>query len=183
MERQTNFVANSLVTSSFLNAMQDRMPGVRPLDVELAALWDWDRKVQGMLAQHAGTPIAATTAANIDNNVAPAMDWRKHVVEGVIADLTAGGPGEYLGGASENRINFELRKARRFIGFLGNGSSLSFNTATGDCFIEADYEPITPVVANFNLFADPVDGRLKLYNKTAGARLVLIVVQSLGSRV
>lgn len=178
MDRITNFVPTSQVPSTTLNGMQDRAHGVRPLDGELTALWA-SRTVQGLIAQFAAIPVGATAAVQLDQSAGtPQMDWRRHLVEGWIADLSGGGPGQYLGGADERGINFEMRKARRFCGFLGNGSSTAFGA--GDCYIEPDFEPITPIVALFRLFADPVDGRLMLYNTSAGTRRVFICVQSLG---
>lgn len=177
MDRITDFVPTSLVPSTTLNAMQDRAHGVRPLDAELMARWA-SRSVQGLIAQFAALAIGPTSAVQLDQTALPQMDWRRHLVEGWIADLTAGGPGQYLGGADERGINFEMRKARHFCGFLGNGSSLAFGAA--DCYVQVDYEPLTPVVAKFYLYADPVDGRLMLYNVTGGARLAMIRVQSLG---
>lgn len=176
MDRIVTYVPNDQVLSADLNTLQDRIDNVRrgSKDTELAA---WARSIQAVIAQFAGSgnPVPTASFAALDETI----DWRGRLVEGWIA--TIGGVNDRINGSAEQYVNQYLRTARPFIGFLGTGSSTSFDRATGDYYIEADYEPITPTAANFYLYANTGDGKLRLWNATGTDRRCIIVVRAIGS--
>lgn len=176
MDRIVSYVPNDQVLSADLNSLQDRVDNVRRAskDTELTA---WARAIQAVIAQFAATGNLVPTAsfAAIDETI----DWRGRLVEGWIT--TIGGVNDRINGSAEQYVNTYLRAARPFIGFLGTGSTTAFDRAAGDYYVEADYGPITPTAANFYLYANPGDGKLRLWNATGTDRGCLLVVRAIGS--
>lgn len=177
MDRIIDFVANDLVTSLFLNKLQDRTYSVMraPGSLEIAGMTRISRAVINQYAG-AGNMVPAGSYKAIDPT-AGGFDWRAAYVEGIIA--TIGSSTDRIGGASEQYVNTYLRSSRRFMGFLGTGSSSSFDRATGDYYIEADRDGASN---NFNLYADPANGELRLWNITGNDRGVIVVVSCFGKK-
>ena len=176
MDRILTYVANDQILAADLNTLQDRVDNARRAskDTELTA---WARAVQAVIAQFAATGNLVPTGsfAAIDETI----DWRGRLVEGWIA--TIGGVNDRINGSAEQYVNQYLRTARPFIGFLGTGSNTAFDRAAGDYYVEADYEPITPTAANFYLYANTGDGKLRLWNATGADRGCILLVRAIGS--
>lgn len=175
MDRIKNYVPNDIVESAALNTLQDRIDNARRAakDTELIA---WERTGQSIVGQFAGAGnrVPGSSFAILEDVV----DWRQFLVHGWIA--TIDGVNDRIHGSAAQWVNTYLRHARSFIGFLGSGSSTSFDRSLGDFYIEADYEPVMGSAGSFYLYADATDGRLKLWNTTVTDRGCLIVVRAIG---
>ena len=179
MDRITSFVANMQVPSSFLNDLQDRTFSLaRPAgSLEIAGMTRVSRAVINQFANDAGgNSVPATNYKAIDQT-ANGFDWRTCYVEGWIA--TIGGDNDRIGGSAEQYINTYLRDAKHFVGYLGTGSTTAFDRAAGDYFIEADWSGGPGV---FNVYANPADGELRVYNTAGINTRCIVMVHALGKK-
>jgi len=177
VDRITSFVPNDEVTSAFLNEFQDRVYSlVRPAgSAEITGLTRISRAVLNQFAA-AGSEVPTGGYKAIDQT-GNGFDWRNAYVEGVIA--TIGGVNDRIGGSAEPFVNTYLRDAKRFTGYLGSGSSTSFNRSLNDYYIEADWDGASN---NFNVYANPSDGELRVWNITGGDRGCIVFVHCMGKK-
>jgi hypothetical protein len=171
MDRIKNYVPNDQVLSSELNAMQDRMLNVRRSSKD-KELTEWTRTAHGIIHQQSTSTVGANSSLELDDG----LDWRNRQIEGWVATLN--NATDRINGSAAQYVNLYLRYAKRFVGFLGSGSTTTFDRAVGDFFIEVDWDDST---YTWVIYADASDGKLRIYNNTGSARRFIACVNAIGS--
>lgn len=172
MDRIETFSLNSQIESTFLNQLQDRVRSVmRPAgSLEITATTRTARAVINQFAG-AGNQVGATSYKAIDQ-AANGFDWRGAMIEGWIT--TVGSTADRIGGTNPEYLNTYLKNAKRFVAYLGTGSTTSFDRGSADYYIEADWDG---AAFNFIVYADNATGELRVYNTTGIARGCIVMVE------